>query len=46
VIGVQRLRIVDASIFPDYTSISPTGALMMMAQKAATNIKKSYWRME
>lgn len=41
VIGIKHLRVVDASVFPDYLSSQNTGVIMV-AEKAADMIKREY----
>jgi choline dehydrogenase-like flavoprotein len=42
VYGVQGLRVVDASIMPVFVDQHPTGAIYMIAEKAAQMISDKY----
>jgi choline dehydrogenase len=38
--GIERLRIVDASVFPNVTSANINAPTMMVAEKAAAMIRE------
>ncbi|WP_336697697.1 GMC family oxidoreductase [Curtobacterium sp. USHLN213] len=38
--GVERLRVVDASVFPSVTAVNPVGTIMTVAERAADLIRR------